>query len=392
MADATITAAQVGAYERPLTANTVYTIDVVPANTVAYAVVAIFNHGTAPVFVKAGGTVTVDDATADIIPPGTYIERQVEHKGATATIAAISGSAGSVSVARSPRPHPLGAAASGGAGGGTVTLAGGTATVGQVGAASTVVSGTLGALNATLDGTTDLGQYGQVRLQVTGTFTGTITFQVSNDGATWITKTLNTPAAGAGNTAPITGLWFGDIGARYFRPNMTAYTSGTATVTIQYSSQPAAIPASTVFTLASSTFKSSGTAPATTDSALVVTQSPNAVAAASAFSTTSAASTNATSVKAAAGNLLEVTVSNPTATAAYFKLYNKASAPTVGTDTPVATYRIAATGSAGDTISVPCGIYGKRFSTGLAWALTGAAAATDTTAAVAGVQIHGTYL
>jgi hypothetical protein len=142
MADATITAAQVGAYERPLTANTVYTIDVVPANTVAYAVVAIFNHGTAPVFVKAGGTVTVDDATADIIPPGTYIERQVEHKGATATIAAISGSAGSVSVARSPRPHPLGAAASGGAGGGTVTLAGGTATVGQVGAASTVVSGT----------------------------------------------------------------------------------------------------------------------------------------------------------------------------------------------------------------------------------------------------------
>ena len=32
-----------------------------------------------------------------------------------------------------------------------------------------------------------------------------------------------------------------------------------------------------------------------------------------------------------------LTASNPTATAAYLKLYNKASAPTVGTDVPVLT-------------------------------------------------------
>jgi hypothetical protein len=255
-------------------------------------------------------------------------------------------------------------------------------------AASTVVSGSLGALNATLDGTTDLGGYGSVRMQVAGTFTGTITFQVSNDQTNWITKTLNTQNAGAGNTAPITGIWFGDIGARYFRANMTAYTSGTATVTLVYSAVPAAIPASTVYTLASSTFKSSGTAPATTDSALVVTTSPNAVAAATAFTATSAATTNATSTKTSAGNLFTVTISNPSAATVYFKVHNKATAPTVGTDVPVATIPVAATSS----VTQQFGAYGMRLTTGLAWAVTGAFAATDTTAVAAGVQIHGTYL
>lgn len=111
-----------------------------------------------------------------------------------------------------------------------------------------------------------------------------------------------------------------------------------------------------------------------------------------AFTTVSTASTNATSVKTSAGNLQELTISNPTATAVYFKLYNLAAAPTVGTSVPVATYRVAATGSAGDTVTVSFGPNGKRFTTGIAWALTAAAAATDTAAAVAAVQVSGTYV
>lgn len=108
----------------------------------------------------------------------------------------------------------------------------------------------------------------------------------------------------------------------------------------------------------------------------------------SAISVVSTASTNASIQKASAGNLFELTASNPTATAAVVKLYNKASAPTVGTDIPVMTIPLAA----GETKQFQFGQIGKRFTTGIAMAITALAAATDTGAAVAGVQVHGSYI
>lgn len=110
--------------------------------------------------------------------------------------------------------------------------------------------------------------------------------------------------------------------------------------------------------------------------------------ASSAFSTNTAATTNATSVKASAGYLQEVTVSNTSGAIVYFKVYNKASAPTVGTDIPLLTIPVAAS----STVSSGFGSAGKRFTTGLAWAITGAIAATDTSAVAAGIQVSGTYL
>lgn len=109
---------------------------------------------------------------------------------------------------------------------------------------------------------------------------------------------------------------------------------------------------------------------------------------------TTTASTNASIQKASPGNLFEITVSNPTATPAYVKLYNKASAPTVGTDVPIMTITApaaAATNKPTDTVLTFSQI-GKRFATGIAMAVTAAPAATDTAVAVAGVQIHGTYI
>lgn len=113
-----------------------------------------------------------------------------------------------------------------------------------------------------------------------------------------------------------------------------------------------------------------------------------------AIAVTSAASTNASIQKSTAGNLFEITVSNPTATPAYVKLYNKASAPTVGTDVPIMTITApaaAATNKPTDTVLTFSQI-GKRFTTGIAMAITGGVLATDTTASVAGVQVHGTYI
>lgn len=95
----------------------------------------------------------------------------------------------------------------------------------------------------------------------------------------------------------------------------------------------------------------------------------------------SAASTNATSVKASAGAVGFIYAVNLNAAVRYLKLYNKASAPTVGTDTPIATLPIpAATTGAGFTLPIPGGVL---FSTGIAFALTTGAADSDTAAVAA---------
>jgi hypothetical protein len=93
----------------------------------------------------------------------------------------------------------------------------------------------------------------------------------------------------------------------------------------------------------------------------------------------SAASTNATSVKASAGTLFGISCSNSGAAAAFVKLYNKASSPTVGTDVPVITIPIAASG----IVSVNLGTLGHRFATGIALAITNLVADSDTTAVAA---------
>lgn len=96
----------------------------------------------------------------------------------------------------------------------------------------------------------------------------------------------------------------------------------------------------------------------------------------------SAASTNATSVKASAGELGLIYAVNLNAAVRYLKLYNKASAPTVGTDTPVATLPIpASTTGAGFSLPIPEGL---AFSTGIAYAVTTGYADADTGAVAAG--------
>jgi hypothetical protein len=92
----------------------------------------------------------------------------------------------------------------------------------------------------------------------------------------------------------------------------------------------------------------------------------------------SAATTNATSVKASAGAIGSIICGNVGGTVAYLKLYNKASAPTVGSDTPVHSVMIPGnTAGAGFSYSIPSGLV---FGTGIAFAITGAMADADTTA------------
>lgn len=93
----------------------------------------------------------------------------------------------------------------------------------------------------------------------------------------------------------------------------------------------------------------------------------------------SAASTNATSTKASAGTVWSIYANNLNAAVRFLKLYNKASAPTVGTDIPVMTIPIPATGM----VQISLGANGLRFATGIAWALTALGTDADTTVVAA---------
>jgi hypothetical protein len=104
----------------------------------------------------------------------------------------------------------------------------------------------------------------------------------------------------------------------------------------------------------------------------------------------SAATTNATSIKTSAGQLYWLYVTNLNAAVRYLKLYNKASAPTVGTDTPIHTFAIPAdTTGAGFVLTLPHPI---TFATGIALALTTGVADSDTGAVAANeIIVNGGY-
>ncbi len=89
----------------------------------------------------------------------------------------------------------------------------------------------------------------------------------------------------------------------------------------------------------------------------------------------SAATTNAQFIKASAGNVYGYEFFNNGPAPVYVKLYNKASAPTVGTDVPVKVWMVPAEG--GLTRDVANGI---SLGTGIAIAITSGIADTNTTA------------
>lgn len=109
------------------------------------------------------------------------------------------------------------------------------------------------------------------------------------------------------------------------------------------------------------------------------------------FTLISAASTNATSTKASPGTLYSIVAINLNAAVRYLKLYNKASAPTVGTDTPIMTFPIPAS-TTGAGLAIDWGP-GVDFSIGIAFALTTGSASSDTGAVAASeIFINGVYV
>jgi hypothetical protein len=92
----------------------------------------------------------------------------------------------------------------------------------------------------------------------------------------------------------------------------------------------------------------------------------------------SAATTNATVVKASTGKVYSGSLYNSNAAARYLKFYNKATAPTVGTDVPVRVEYLAPTSKATFDLA------GLPFSAGISFALVTGAADNDATAVGSG--------
>lgn len=98
-------------------------------------------------------------------------------------------------------------------------------------------------------------------------------------------------------------------------------------------------------------------------------------AAASTYHKISAASTNADTVKASAGVVTGYYLSNTAAVMLFVKLYNKASSPTVGSDTPRCVWGIPSQSSANIALPIPI-----AFETGIAIAMTTGIADSDAAA------------
>jgi hypothetical protein len=102
-----------------------------------------------------------------------------------------------------------------------------------------------------------------------------------------------------------------------------------------------------------------------------------------------ASGTNATNVKASAGQLYKIEILNNSANIAYLKVYNTAGTPTAGSGTPV--IRLMVPGSASGSGIVSEYVNGLAFSTGIGFTFTGGIPDADTTSVAASAYILNLY-
>lgn len=92
---------------------------------------------------------------------------------------------------------------------------------------------TAGSLDDDLLESVKLDENTYVCVQIAGTYSGTISFQGSNDNSTWdavvLNRTDDATAAVAASTTSTNVAYDGVVPYAYFRVRMTSYSSGTAT-------------------------------------------------------------------------------------------------------------------------------------------------------------------
>ena len=241
------------------------------------------------------------------------------------------------------------------------------------------------AVEITLLGNTSLG------IQVTGTYTGALSLQITLDGTSWVTVggvpliNVNTGGYLAAITSALVGAFQADVGG-FLKARITglAAMSGTATVSLRATSNPSMLALDAALPTGANTIGAVNVAAAQTLATVTTVSTVTSVASSTpavitAANLSSAATTNATSVKTSSARVWQITATNIGAAVCFLKLYNKASAPSVGTDAPFETFSIPAKGV---PLNLQFGAMGLLMATGLAYALTNLITDADATAVV----------
>lgn len=245
-------------------------------------------------------------------------------------------------------------------------------------------------------------------LQLTGTWVGTVVVEQSNDNANWVSTILydiaGSVVGGSGGVftgITLNGIFIANIHGRYVRLRVSTYTSGTIVVTGVLWGEPVSPSTIKIIPHSSSTtglIKQEDSAHASGDVGVFVLAVRNDNGA-TAFGSTngdyipigvdnagvpftpaarptgagltqhkriSTADTNGVSLKGSAGQIYAIHAYNTHATDKRFlKFYNKASAPTVGTDVPTKTITLGP----GQDFTFYWEV-GLPFTTGIAYAIT----------------------
>jgi hypothetical protein len=237
------------------------------------------------------------------------------------------------------------------------------------------------ALNDDLLSALDVSQYKFISLQLTGTWVGTVSFQGSNDGGTFFPIVTSNPsggqAIGESSTTENRLVKLPTI-YKFVRIRVTSYTSGIVEgVAYGHRDENSSglIAAIGPVTLNAETTKKIGNVGIAQSGATVTYQK-----------FISATTTNATAVSSVPANVSILHMENSGDGVRYVKLYNKASAPVVGTDVPLITIGIPAVSSSSFTLPALIGI---DFSIGISFAITLGAADTDTTPLTVAANVTG---
>lgn len=219
-------------------------------------------------------------------------------------------------------------------------------------------------------------------IQTTGTYTGGLSVQATVDGSTWVTQgfqgicNTNTGVSTAAIASATQSIFTTSV-TGFIKARVTGLAAMTGTVTVTLR----AAQGMPIEIAAIDTIRVLGIITAGSNLIADVGQQyrASATGAATLAKILSAATTNATSVKASAGRVLGWALTNTTAVVKAFHIHNKASPPTVGTDSP------------GWTIILPANGYvqykqegGIAMATGIAYSITGAIGDLDATAVAVG--------
>lgn len=268
--------------------------------------------------------------------------------------------------------------------------------------------------------------YNSISVQVFGTFSATLTFQASNDATTWtaVSGWSITGSANSVSQTSVAGHFLIPAAGRYFRVQVTAYTSGIPAAVGVLKSSPAFYPASSPSIAANSSVnvaQIAGTNTVTGGVAGILAVGGNiAVAAAptanpvpiggwdgtntrriltdavsggtvlgangasngSTMTTlVSAATNNLTQLKSSLGKIHLIDIQNTNAAVRYLKIFSLPSASvTMGTTAAVGNFSIPGSGKL--QIETPLGLnYGG---TGISYAMVTGSSLTDNTAVGAG--------